>query len=168
MGFELHQPLSRLEPVNEFTTQMKNMLEEAKAALTKAKDEMAKYYNLRHGPTPTFQPRDKVFLDADDIQTTRPSKKFAHRRLGPYTIEHKVGTHAYKLHLPISLRRLHPVFNVIKLTPAPKDPISRRIAPPPPPPELIKEEEEYEVEKILDSRMFAPILNQMVRLWSRT
>ena len=46
---------------------MKDMLGEAKAALTKVKDEMAKYYNWRHGPTPTFQPGDRVYLDADDI-----------------------------------------------------------------------------------------------------
>ena len=72
---------------------MKDTLEEAKAALTKAKNEMAKYYNQRHGSTPTFQPRDKVYLDADNIQITRPSKKFAHCRLGRYTIEHRVGTH---------------------------------------------------------------------------
>ena len=45
MGFELHQPLSRLEGVNKFTDRMKDTLEEAKSALTKAKDEMAQYYN---------------------------------------------------------------------------------------------------------------------------
>ena len=45
MGFEPHQPPSRVEAVNEFTDRMKTMLEEAKAALAKAKDEMACYYN---------------------------------------------------------------------------------------------------------------------------
>jgi len=45
MGFEPHQPLSRVEAVNEFTDRMKTTLEEAKAALAKAKDEMAHYYN---------------------------------------------------------------------------------------------------------------------------
>ena len=45
MGFKLHQPPSRVEAVNEFTNQMKDTLEEAKSALTKAKDDMAKYYN---------------------------------------------------------------------------------------------------------------------------
>ena len=45
MGFELHQPPSQVEAVNEFTDRMKTMLEEAKAALAKAKDEMACYYN---------------------------------------------------------------------------------------------------------------------------
>jgi hypothetical protein len=52
------------------------------------------------------------------------------------------------------MKHLHPVFNVVKLTPAPPDPMPSRHAPPPPSPELIDGEEEYVVEKILDSRMF--------------
>jgi len=49
MGFEPHQPPSHIEAVNEFTNQMKDTLEEAKSALAKAKDDMARYYNRRHG-----------------------------------------------------------------------------------------------------------------------
>ena len=45
MGFELHQLPSKVETVNKFTNQMRDMLEEAKSALTKAKDNMARYYN---------------------------------------------------------------------------------------------------------------------------
>ena len=45
MGFEPHQPLSKVEAVNEFTDRMKNTLEEAKSALAKAKDDMTRYYN---------------------------------------------------------------------------------------------------------------------------
>jgi len=41
MGFELHQPPSRVEAVNEFMDRMKDTLEEAKSALAKAKDDMA-------------------------------------------------------------------------------------------------------------------------------
>jgi len=41
MGFELHQPPSHVEAVNEFTNRMKDTLEEAKSALAKAKDDMA-------------------------------------------------------------------------------------------------------------------------------
>jgi hypothetical protein len=45
MGFELHQPPSRVEALNEFTDRMRDTLKEAKSALTKAKDDMARYYN---------------------------------------------------------------------------------------------------------------------------
>src|SRR5437016_593076 len=163
MGFEPRQPPSKVEAVNEFTDQMKNTLEEAKSALAKAKDDMARYYNQRRTPAPVYAPGDKVYLDADDIQTTRPSKKLSHRRLGPFTVESRVGTNAYRLRLPTPLRRLHPVFNVIKLTLAPVDPIAGRHAPPPPPPELVDGEEEYVVEEILNSRLFRRRLQYLVK-----
>ena len=163
MGFEPRQPPSRLEAVNEFTDRMKDALEEAKSALAKAKDEMAQYYNRRRAPAPMFVPGDRVYLDSTDIHTTRPSKKLSHRRLGPYPVERCVGRYAYRLTLPPSMRRLHPVFNIIKLTPAPDDPILGRHQPPPPPPELVDGEEEYIVEEILDSRMFRRKLQYLVR-----
>jgi transposase InsO family protein len=45
MGFKPHQPPSKVEVVNEFADCMKSTLEEARAALTKSKDDMARYYN---------------------------------------------------------------------------------------------------------------------------
>ena len=57
------------------------------------------------------------------------------------------------------MKRIHPVFNVVKLTPALDDPIPGRRMPPPPPPEIIDGEEEWVVEDILDSK----IINQ--KLW---
>ena len=57
---------------------MKDALDEAKAALTKSKDEMAKYYDWKRVPAPNSQPGDKVYLNASNIQTTRPSKKLSH------------------------------------------------------------------------------------------
>ena len=116
MGFEPGQPRSRLESVNKFKEWMVDVLIEAKAALLKSKDEMAKYYDQRQTPAPNYQPRDKVYLDASDIHMTRPSQKLSHKRLGPFSIVRKVGNGAYQLHLPPSMSRIHPVFNVIKLT----------------------------------------------------
>ena len=123
MGFKPEQGHSRLESVNEFKEQMEDALTEAKAALAKSKDEMAKYYDRRRTPAPVYQPRDKVYLDASDIQMTRPSQKLAHKRLRPFTVVRTVGNGAYRLRLPPSMSRLHPVFNVVKLTPVLEDPI---------------------------------------------
>jgi len=123
MGFEPHQPPSCFEAVNEFTDRMKDTLEEAKSALAKAKDNMARYYHCRHSPTPSFSPSDMVYLDSEDIQTTHPSKKLSHHRLGPYPVERRVGKYAYHLVLPPLMRCLHPVFNIVKLSPAPDNPI---------------------------------------------
>jgi len=112
MGFEPHQPPSCFEAVNEFTDRMKDTLEEVKSALAKAKDDMARYYNCRRSPALSFSPSDMVYLDSKDIQTTRPSKKLSHHRLGPYPVQRCIGKYAYCLVLPPPMRCLHPVFNV--------------------------------------------------------
>jgi len=154
MGFELHQPPSRFEAVNEFTDRMKDTLEEAKSALAKAKDDMAWYYTCCCSPALSFSPGNMVYLDSEDIQTTRLSKKLSHCRLGPYPVERHVGKYAYHLILPPLMRRLHLVFNIVKLSPTPDDPIVGRCQNPPPLLELVDGEEEYIVEKIMNSRMF--------------
>jgi hypothetical protein len=104
MGIEPWQPLSHVESVNEFTDYMTHTLEEAKAALGKAKEDMAHYYNWCRTPTPQYQVGDKVYVDSSDIKTTHPSVKSSHRNLGPFTIQAKVGPNAYRLHLPATLR----------------------------------------------------------------
>jgi transposase InsO family protein len=78
MGFEPQQPRSTLESANEFAERMALGIEEAKAALTKAKDEYTMYYNRRHEPAPVFAPGDRVWLDGSDITTNRPSSKLSH------------------------------------------------------------------------------------------
>src|SRR5882757_9734940 len=75
MGFEPRQRASKLETVNEFMDRMHSGVEEARSALRKAQDDMTRYYNQRRTPAPTFKPGDKGYLDASDIQTTRPSRK---------------------------------------------------------------------------------------------
>lgn len=125
----MHQTCWHLESVNEFTNQMKAMLEEAKAAILKDKDNVARYYNQHQSLTLTYKPGNQVFLDTLDIHTTWPSKKLAHHWLSPFTIEKKVRTNFYQLQL--LMKRLHPFFNVIKLMLAPDDPIPGRHSDPP-------------------------------------
>ena len=74
---------------------MESALKEAKAALIKSQDDMPKYYNWKRTPAPDYQTGDKVYLDASNIQMTRPSKKLSHQRLGPFPIVRKVGNSAY-------------------------------------------------------------------------
>src|SRR6267378_5881085 len=130
MGFEPHQPPSKVEAVNDFTDRMKSTLEEAKSAMAKAKDDMARYYNQRRTPTPVYGPSNRVYLDASNIHTTQPSKKLSHRCLGPFPVERHVGMNAYWLTLPPSMKCLHLVFNIVKLMPALTDPITGRYVPP--------------------------------------
>lgn len=125
MGFEPHRQL-KLESVTDFQQCMASSLSEACSALTKAKDDMARYYNQRRTPALIFKPGDRVYLDASNIRATRPSQKLAHHNLGPFSVERQVGLNAYCLCLPHCMCCLHPVFNVIKLTLAP---VHSRMAP---------------------------------------
>jgi len=102
---------------------MRTAIEEVKSAIRKAQDDMKRYYNYRRTPAPVFNPGDKVFLDVSDIQTTCPSQKLSHRRLGLFIVERRIRPMAYHLKLLHWMKQLHPVFNVVKLTPAPDDPI---------------------------------------------
>jgi len=78
MGFEPRQNPSGLETVNEFMERMRMAIEEAKSAIRKAQNNMKRYYDRRRTPAPVFNPGDKVFLNALDIWTTRPSQKLSH------------------------------------------------------------------------------------------
>ena len=61
------------------------------------------------------------------------------------------------------MSRLHPIFNVIKLTPAPTDPIQGCHPIPPLPPEIIDREEDWVVEEILDSKMINRKLKYLIK-----
>ena len=58
MGFKPCACPSGNQALNEFVDTMKVAQEEAKAALAKAKDDMAHYYNCGHTPALKYQPED--------------------------------------------------------------------------------------------------------------
>jgi len=130
---------------------MRMAIEEAKSAIRKAQEDMKRYYDRRRTPAPVFNPGDKVFLDALDIRTTRPSQKLSYRQLGPFVVERRIRPMAYRLKLLYRMKQLHPVFNVVKLTLAPDDPIAGCKTEDHPLPIVIDGEVEWEVEEILDS-----------------
>jgi len=142
MGFEPSQVPSGLETVNKFMERMKSATKEAKSAIRKAQEDMMWYYNQKRTPAPMYKPGDRVYLDVSDIKTTHPSPKLSHRRLGLFEIESQVGPSAYRLKLPHGMRQLHPVFNIIKLSAALKDPILERKLQAPPLPIIVNGEEE--------------------------
>jgi len=64
------------------------------------------------------------------------------------------------------MKQLHPVFNVVKLTPALNDPITGRKTEDHPPPIVINGEPEWEVEEILDSRWHWKRFQYLIK-WKR-
>ena len=59
---------------------------EAHAALSKAADDMACFYDLHRQAAPVYKVGDKAWLNAQNITTACPMKKLDHKWLGPYTI----------------------------------------------------------------------------------
>ena len=100
-------------------------------------------------PAPAFQPGDMVWIDGRFWRTERPSRKLENKHHGPYRVIQAIGTRAYELDLPGTIRK-HRVFPVSLLHLAADDPLPGQI-PVPPPPVVVNEKEEWEVEEILDS-----------------
>jgi len=84
--------------------------------------------------------------------TTQPSKKLSEKNLGPYEIIAIPSSHLFTLHLPQHFRSIHPVFHISQLEPAEPEPFPQCIQPLPPPIE-IDGNIEYEVSKVLNSRV---------------
>jgi transposase InsO family protein len=72
-------------------------------------------------PAPSYHVGDKVWLNARNITTRRPSIKLDHKRLGPFTITALVGKYACRLELPLTMK-IHNVFHVRLLEPSATDP----------------------------------------------
>lgn len=111
----------------------------------------AKYYDAKVKQQPALKIGDKVWLDTKNIKTDRPAKKLDYKKLGPFKILAQVGTRSFRLDLPKSVK-IHPVFHVNLLEPWRPDHIPGRKQNPPPPVQ-VKSDLEYEVKKILDSRL---------------
>ena len=114
---------TRFEALGEFTTCMSQATQEAQSALPKVADDMACFYDLHCQTAPVYKVSDKVWLNAQNVTTTRPIKKLDHKWLGPYAINKVVSHNAYGLQLPASSGHTHPVFSVVLLRPYHQDPI---------------------------------------------
>jgi hypothetical protein len=142
MGFEPNGRRSTDESINEFCDQIAAGVSKTKAALVKAKDEFKLYYDRRCIPAPEIKVGDRVWVDASDIKTTRPSPKFSEKWLRPFKVVKVVGNGAYKLELLPRYSQLHPVFPVMKLELAKPDLFPGRPQHDEPPPVLQPDRDE--------------------------
>lgn len=133
-------------------TQWHELWEAAKAALEYAQRSNAKWYNTKRSDR-HFHEGELVLLRAKNITTSRPSKKFDARYLGPFTITKRIGKLAYRLDLPPSMARIHPVFNVSLLEPWTPPAPEKGFRPGPVAiPEDVLPGDRYEVEGILEHK----------------
>ena len=117
--------------------------------------------NKNRLPTPPIAVNDLVFLNRRNLNTTRPSRKFDDKFLGPFRVSAQISPVAFKLDLPPSMK-IHPVFHVSLLEPRTKDIVSA-LHTSPPPPIILQDQLAYEVEAILDSRLFRRKLQYLVK-----
>lgn len=103
--------------VDRLTTEMKELQEVLQEEWAQATTTQAKYYDLKRQPK-SFATGNCVYLSSRNIKTRRPTKKLDWKWLGPFRILEPVGKRAYRLDLPESAGRLHPVFNVSLLSPS--------------------------------------------------
>jgi hypothetical protein len=141
---------------------LKDTQEDLQFHIKSAQEAQERNYNRHVEPQPVFSPGDEVWLLRDNIKTTRPSDKLDVKKLGPFKIHSAVGTRSFRLHLPQSMSKVHPVFHVSLLERYIANNLPGRTMPPPPAVE-IEGEEEFEVEAIVDSRKFRRKLQYRVQ-----
>ena len=99
-----------------------------------------------------FKIGDKVFIKSNNICTTWTSKKLTEKYLGPFEIIAQVGSISFTLHLPDSMRSIHPIFHVSMLEPSTPNEFPNW-TPNPEPPIILDSNSEYKISEILDSHI---------------
>jgi len=151
MGFELRKKGKMLR-VEEFVVRMKEIQEEAQAALRKVQEEMKKQADRHRGEVEEYKVGDMVLLSTRDLKwqmIRRRTDKLTERFVGPYRVKGIISLNAIELDLPSSIR-IHPVVNVSRIRKY-RDQVKGQKVTPPPPVE-IQGEMEYKVKKILSKR----------------
>ena len=141
MGFKRRKK-GKYARAEKFVEKMKEIQEEAKAALGKVQEDMKKYTDKRRSEVNKYKVRDLVMV-------RRRTEKLPERFVGPYKVQKIVSSNAVKLELPSTVK-IHPVVNVSKIqcyVGQVEGQRKEQLAP-----VIIEGEEEWEVERILNKQ----------------
>ena len=139
------------------------LLKMATDSISAAQDRQAKYAN-QHRRDDSFDVGDRVLLSTKNLQLQQAStKKFLPRFLGPFKVGEVVSPVAYKLELPDSMK-IYPVFHSSLLTRYMSDSgdLQRTSPMQPPAPVIVDDQPEFEVERILDRRVYRGKIQYLV------
>jgi len=131
-------------------------LDELQSILTKEIANAQRQYkpsaDSRRQQPPDFQAGQAVFVKSQYFRMTCPSKKLSEKYLGPYKIIAQPSPQSFTLCLLDTIRAVHLVFHVSMLKPAIPNSFQQR-SEPPPASIIINREPEYEISKIVDSKI---------------
>jgi len=116
MGFEVRKK-GKYKGAEKFVVKMKEIQEEAKAALGKAQEEMKKYVDRKRAEIDEYKVGDLVMLSTKDLKyqmTGRRTEKLMERFVDPYRIKKIISSNAVELELP-SIVKIHSVVNVSRI-----------------------------------------------------
>jgi len=151
MGFEGRKK-GKYEGAEKFIEKMKEIQEEAKAALGKVQADMRKYANKKRSNVKEYKVGDLVMLSTKDLKyqmVGRRTEKLTERFVGPYKIKKIISSNAIELELPSTVK-IHPVVNVSRIHRYVGQVEGQKKEQPLP--VIIEGEEEWEVERILNKR----------------
>jgi hypothetical protein len=141
---------SRVPAAEAFAQDMRAALRRARECLHAAQQRQKHYADAKRSDL-VLAVGDEVMLRTSNISLkTTGTAKLLPRWIGPFQVLERVGELAYKLDLPASLKRVHPVFHVSLLKPYHSE---GRRQPLPPPPVLQDEEGPlFEIDTVLTHR----------------
>ena len=116
MGFEVRKK-RKYKGAEKFVVKMKEIQEEAKAALGKAQEKMKKYANRKRAEVDEYKVGDLVMLSTKDLKyqmTGRRTEKLTERFVGPYRIKKIISSDAVELELPSTVK-IHLVVNISRI-----------------------------------------------------
>ena len=148
---KLTMTTTTLEELNAQLTaeRIDHILDIVKAKMKYAQAQHQEHADKSRTLTPSYQHGDIVWLDGRNIHTARPSRKLEYKFHGLFKIVKPIGTHAYELDLPNTIRN-HQRFPGSLMSPAAKDPLPSQIQAPPLS-VIVEGDEEWLVKRILDS-----------------
>jgi len=149
MGFEGRKK-GKYKRAEKFVTKMKEIQEEAKAALGKVQEEMKRYMDRKRGDVDEYKVGDLVMLSTKDLKyqmVKRRTEKLMERFVGPYRIKKIISSNAVELELP-SMVKIHLVVNISRIQRYIGQVEGQRKEQPAP--VVIEGEEEWKVERILN------------------
>jgi len=116
MGFEGRKK-EKYIGAEKFIEKMKEIQEEAKAALGKAQEDMRRYADRKRSDVDEYKVGNLVMLSTKDLKyqiVRRRTEKLTERFVGPYKIKKIVSLNAVELELPSTVK-IHPVVNVSRI-----------------------------------------------------